>query len=75
MLSEIAEIIEHSARKRSPCPMVREIIGRRIHENDRDLDELTALRDRMRAALAKWRRIPNRVPRGGEICRLIEAGG
>jgi hypothetical protein len=45
------------------------------HENDSDLDELTALRDRMRAVLAKWRRIPNRVPRGAEICRLLEAGG
>jgi DNA-binding transcriptional MerR regulator len=72
-LSEIAEIFDHSARKRSPCPLVREIIARHIRENDQELDELIALRERMRAALAKWRRMPDRIPRGGEICRLIEA--
>ncbi len=72
-LMEIAEILRHSERKRSPCPLVREIIERRIRENDEDLDELIALRNRMRAALAKWRRMPDSVPRGGEICRLIES--
>ena len=71
-LSEIAEIFEYSARKRSPCPLVREIIARRISENNQDLDALIALRERMKAALAKWRRMPDRIPRGGEICRLIE---
>lgn len=72
-LSEIAEIFDHSARKRSPCPLVREIIARHISENNRDLDELIALRERMKVALAKWRRMPDRVPRGDEICQLIEA--
>ena len=72
-LSEIATIIQQASRKKSPCPMVREIIQRRIADAGEEVEKLILLRDRMKKALAKWRRMPDSTPDGDEICRLIEA--
>lgn len=72
-LSDITEIIRHSTQNRSPCPLVREIIERRLHENGDMLNELLALRERMQRAVRKWRRMPDRLPDGREICHLIES--
>ena len=72
-LSEIAEIFRRSARRQTPCPMVREIIGRRIKEAAGQLDAVLALRERMKRALALWETMPDQVPDGNAICALIEA--
>jgi DNA-binding transcriptional MerR regulator len=74
-LSEIATILEKSRRRESPCPMVRDIVRRRLDEFGVELDELVEMRGRMQGALAKWRRMRDGVPTGHEICRLIEAVG
>jgi MerR family Zn(II)-responsive transcriptional regulator of zntA len=72
-LAEIAEIIETSRQGNTPCPMVRETIGRRIEENSRALAELVALQNRMENALAQWKTMPDGMPDGHAICILIEA--
>ena len=72
-LTEIATIIQHASQKKSPCPMVREIIERRIAAAGEELEQLIVLRDRMKKALAKWQSMPDTTPSGDEICRLIEA--
>ncbi len=72
-LSEIAEIFRRSARRQTPCPMVREIIGRRIDESAVQLDAVLALRERMKRALVLWETMPDQVPDGNAICALIEA--
>jgi MerR family Zn(II)-responsive transcriptional regulator of zntA len=72
-LAEIAEIIETSRQGNTPCPMVRETIGRRIEENSRTLAELVALQNRMENALAEWKTMPDGMPDGHAICSLIEA--
>jgi DNA-binding transcriptional MerR regulator len=72
-LSEVAEIFRRSHQRETPCPLVRDIIRRRIEENGAILDELVELRDRMKHALRKWRRLPDAVPTGDEICHLIES--
>ena len=74
-LSEIAEIFRRSARRQTPCPMVREIVGRRIEESAGQLDAVLALRERMKRALALWETMPDQVPDGNAICALIEAEG
>ena len=74
-LSEIAEIFRRSARRQAPCPMVREIIRRRIEETSGRLDAVLALRERMKRALALWETMPDQVPDGNAICALIEAAG
>ena len=72
-LSEIAEILSMAARRKTPCPMVRDIVKRRIVDNRVDLDLLRALQRRMERALARWRGMRNGVPNGDSVCRLIES--
>ena len=72
-LSEVAEIFRRSHHRETPCPLVRDIVRRRIEENGVRLDELLELRDRMKHALRKWQRLPDAVPTGDEICHLIES--
>lgn len=74
-LSEIGEIFRRSARREAPCPMVRDIVRRRIEETTGQLDAVLALRERMKQALAMWETMPDRVPDGNAICALIEASG
>jgi DNA-binding transcriptional MerR regulator len=72
-LKEIAQIFEQSLRGKSPCPRVREIIKRRIKENRDKLDTLVQLQTRMERALAQWSKMPDGVPDGAMVCRLIES--
>jgi len=72
-LAEIAEIMRMSRRRQTPCPMVREIMQRRFLETTGELEQILALKQRIARALEQWRSIPDSVPTGDEICRLIEA--
>lgn len=68
-LKEIAQIFEESLRGESPCPRVRQIIKRRIKENQDKLDTLVQLQTRMEEALAQWSKMPD----GNTVCHLIES--
>jgi MerR family Zn(II)-responsive transcriptional regulator of zntA len=74
-LREIETIIAMSRRHQSPCPVVRDIVRQRIGEFSAQLAELDETCRRMRGALRSWRRMPDTVPDGDEICRLIESVG
>jgi DNA-binding transcriptional MerR regulator len=74
-IPDIAAILRESERGVTPCPLVRRIIGERIAERDREVEEMLALRSRMKEALARWSRLPDTVPTGDEICALIEQEG
>jgi DNA-binding transcriptional MerR regulator len=74
-LREVETIVAMSRRRESPCPMVRDIVRRRLGEYLGRLAELDHTCRRMRGALRTWARIPNSVPHGDEICRLIESVG
>ena len=72
-LKEIEQILAESRKGKSPCPMVRELINRRIHENRAHLEQLMELQNRMETALISWENMPNGVPDGDSICHLIES--
>ena len=72
-LKEIEHILAESRKGKSPCPMVRELINRRIHENRAHLEQLMELQNRMETALISWENMPNGVPDGDSICHLIES--
>lgn len=74
-LAEIETVLKTSRRRESPCPMVRDIVRRRLDEFRLQLDELDETCRRMGRALARWKRMPDSVPTGSEICRLIESVG
>jgi DNA-binding transcriptional MerR regulator len=72
-LADIGTILQQANRKQSPCPLVRDIIRRRIEQAGEELERLIALRDRMKSALRQWETMPDGTPNGQEICRLIES--
>jgi len=74
-LAEIHEILKRSRRGRTPCPLAREIIERRLAETRDRLKQLAALQKRMQRASAAWRGMADMAPNGDVICALIEAVG
>jgi MerR family transcriptional regulator, Zn(II)-responsive regulator of zntA len=52
-LNEIRQIFEESDKGLSPCPLVRQIIARRITENGHELEQAMLLQKRMERALAQ----------------------
>ncbi len=72
-LVEIREVMRRSRQHKTPCPLVREIIQRRLVENRERLQYVSALQDRIQHASEQWRAIPDEIPDGNTICALIEA--
>jgi len=72
-LKEIEHILAESRKGKSPCPLVRELINRRIQENRAHLEQLMELQLRMENALTSWEKMPDGVPDGDSICHLIES--
>jgi DNA-binding transcriptional MerR regulator len=74
-LADIETIVRQARQRKSPCPMVRDIIQKHLEQTGEELEQLILLRDRMQKAARRWKRMPDRVPDGNEICRLIELDG
>lgn len=74
-LDEIAQILGMSDHGHTPCPVVREIVERRIVETRERLAEMQALQARMEHALELWAQMPDGEPDGHAVCTLIEATG
>lgn len=74
-LAEIREIIELSRAGKSPCPRARDFVDARIAENAKYILELQDLQHRLVRAQRRWRRKPDRVPNGDQVCHLIESFG
>ena len=74
-LSEIADILDEAKHGNSPCPMVREIIVRRIEQNQRKIKEMQKLQRKMENALQDWSKMKNSMPNGDSVCHLIETVG
>ncbi|MGY6277273.1 MerR family transcriptional regulator [Methylomonas sp. MgM2] len=72
-LKEIEQILAESRKGKSPCPLVRELISRRIQDNRAHLEQLMELQIRMENALTSWKKMPNGIPDGNSICHLIES--
>ena len=74
-LAEVADILEEAKHGNSPCPMVREIIVRRIKENRRKIKEMQKLQRKMENSLKDWSKMKNSMPTGESFCHLIESVG
>ncbi|MEP6945392.1 MAG: MerR family DNA-binding protein [Acidobacteriota bacterium] len=72
-LAEIEDILGHSAHGDSPCPMVRDIVDRRIIENREKIRELKRLQKRLESAAKMWQTMQNAEPDGHSVCNLIES--
>lgn len=72
-LDEIGQILSMADHGRTPCPVVRAIVERRIVETRRRLADMQALQARLEHALALWADMPDGEPDGHAVCQLIEA--
>jgi MerR family transcriptional regulator, Zn(II)-responsive regulator of zntA len=72
-LAEIEEILDHAADGDSPCPMVRDIVEKRIDENRKKIREMKRLQKRLESAADMWKTMENSEPDGHSVCRLIES--
>jgi len=72
-LSEIGGIFSDAGNAHSPCPRVRELLILRIAETRNTIDELNRLCNHIEATLAEWQAMPDSVPDGHSVCRLIES--
>lgn len=72
-LNEIEEILGHAVHGDSPCPMVRDVVEKRIEENKAKIRELKRLQTRLEAAANMWKKMKNAEPDGHSVCNLIES--
>ena len=72
-LNEIEQILDHAVHGDSACPMVREIVDKRIKENKAKIRELQRLQKRLESASDVWRSMTDSEPDGHSVCRLIES--
>jgi len=71
-VQDLGLILQEAEKGNSPCPLVRELISKRLRETEKKFVETVALRKRMCAAERDWRDKPNKAPTGKMVCHLIE---
>lgn len=72
-VAEIRDILAHADQGDSPCPLVRDLLTHRLPQIRARIAELEALAQRMEQALESWQHMPNGIPDGHSLCRLIES--
>lgn len=72
-VEDIRQILAVSVKGKTPCPLVRELIQKRLAEAQKRFDEVLALRDHMKRAMESWQSKPDKLPTGSMVCHLIES--
>jgi MerR family Zn(II)-responsive transcriptional regulator of zntA len=72
-LAEIEDILDHAVHGDSPCPMVREVVEKRVAENRQKIRDLKRLQKRLEDALDMWKTMKDKTPNGDSVCFLIES--
>ena len=72
-IKDIKSILVESDSGISSCPLVRELIEKRLAETELQFTQTFALRQRMRTAIKEWKDKPDKAPTGEMICHLIES--
>ena len=73
-LAELAKILRTRERGGAPCREVREMAAGKLEQLDRQLIEMTALRDHLRELLTQWDERLGSTPAGARAL-LLEALG
>ena len=72
-LDEITQLVDACEQRAPTCPNVRAIVVRRIADTEAEIRSQSELLGRMRRALDAWEVLPDGVPDGETVCRLIES--
>lgn len=71
-LKQIEEIFHQSDSGDSPCPLVRDLLQKKVPETKLKIAQLQAHLLKMEEALSAWDQMPDGTPNGHSICCLIE---
>ena len=71
-LKEIRDIFDKAFSGDTACPLVRELIDRKLVEVREQIKDSQMLLRRMEIASLNWNRLPDQSPSGESICHLIE---
>ena len=71
-LQDIETIVKESQQGHSPCPIVRELMHKRLAEIEQKIAAMQATYQKMKHSLKHWQDLPNCVPTGNHVCHLIE---
>lgn len=73
-LDDLGRVLSVRDRGGAPCQEVRALVGQRLEALQRQIEDLVALRDELRALLAQWDAILAKTPTG-KPARLLERLG
>ncbi|PCI68771.1 MAG: MerR family transcriptional regulator [Piscirickettsiaceae bacterium] len=71
-IKEIKQILTEADKGHTACPLVRELLQKRLEATEHEFQEALALRNRMQQAMQDWQDKPDKAPTGHMICHLIE---
>ncbi len=71
-VKDISQILTEAAKGKTACPLVKELLEKRLEETEQLFQQTLALRIRMQSAISEWKNKPNIAPTGHMICHLIE---
>jgi DNA-binding transcriptional MerR regulator len=71
-LTDIRKLFADAGKGNSACPRARALIEKHIRDIEERLADLTALHERMVAALGEWQALPDASPTADSVCALIE---
>lgn len=71
-VEEIKGILSEADIGHTACPLVRQIIEKRLQETEKQFQAALLLREKLTAAINDWQCKPDLAPTGNMICHLIE---
>ena len=71
-VKDIDQILMEAAKGKTACPLVRDLLEKRLRETELLFQQTLALRTRMHSALRDWQNKPDQAPTGHMVCHLIE---
>ena len=74
-VADITVILQEADEGKTACPLVREIINKRLTETEKQFQQMLQLRDSMKIALLRWENIEDKSPTPHMVCHLIEQFG
>ncbi len=71
-LEEIREVIQLAGSRKAPCCRVRELLGAKLNDLNRKIEELTRFRDQLRRFMKELATLPDQADTSQQVCALIE---
>lgn len=72
-VKDITEIFNETDKNNPACPIVRDIIEKRLVEIEQKFQQMETMMTLMQQARAEWQNMPDRSPDSHSICHLIDA--